>query len=319
MITVALLVAGFLFLLAGGEALVRGAVAIGRSLELPPLLIGMVVVGFGTSAPELVVSVNATLEGAPALAVGNVIGSNISNVLLILASAAILKPIARPPNILMPDGLVLLGISGMVLLLGLQGTITRLQGLALVAVLFGLISVEYLRAQKRVRIARILEEPIVLATEIPQHLLVSVLLVLTGIAGLVFGADLLVKGATQVADGLGVSKGVIGLTIIAAGTSLPELASTLVASRRGHSDVAYGNVIGSNMFNLLGVLGASAMAGDLEVPRVMIWFDGPVMLAATGLMLIFLSTGKGLSRSEGIVLLAGYLAYVTARYAYALS
>jgi len=319
MLTTALLIAGFLFLLAGGEALVRGAVAIGRRLNLPPLLIGMVIVGFGTSAPELVVSVNATLEGAPGLAVGNVIGSNISNILLILATAAILRPVARPPNVLIPDGLVLLGISGLVVVLGLQGTIPTLQGFVLVAILLALIIVEYLRAQKKARIASILEEPLPLPSEVPERLLISVLLVLSGIAGLVFGADLLVAGATQIADGLGVSKGLIGLTIIAAGTSLPELASTLAASRRGHSDVAYGNVIGSNMFNLLGVLGASAMAGNLEFPRVMVWFDGPVMLAATALMLAFLCTGKGLSRAEGMVLLAGYIAYVIARYAYALS
>ena len=319
MITAALLIAGFLFLLAGGEALVRGAVAIGRRFKLPPLLIGMVIVGFGTSAPELVVSVDATLKGAPSLAVGNVIGSNISNILLILATAAILRPVTRPPNVLMPDGFVLLGVTGLILVLGLRGTITGLQGFVLVAILLGLIAVEYMRALRKARIASILEEPLPLPTEVPERLLVSILLVCTGIAGLVFGAEMLVSGAIQVADALGVSKGLIGLTIIAVGTSLPELASTLVASRRGHSDVAYGNIIGSNIFNLLGVLGASAMAGTLEFPPAMVWFDGPVMLAATALMLVFLCTGKGLSRAEGIVLLAGYIAYVIARYAHALS
>jgi cation:H+ antiporter len=319
MIAATLLIAGFLFLLGGGEALVRGAVAIGKRLDLPPLLIGMVIVGFGTSAPELVVSVDATLKGSPGLAVGNVIGSNISNVLLILATAAIVRPIARPPTVLMPDGLVLLGITALILTLGLQGVITRPQGLILVTVLVVLIIIEYLRARRKAQLARILQEPMPLPAEMPQRLLVSVLLAVTGIAGLVYGADMLVQGAVRIADGLGVSKGLIGLTIVAVGTSLPELASSLVASRRGHSDVAYGNVIGSNLFNLLGVLGAAAIAGNLQYPDVMTWFDGPVMLAATVLMLVFVSTGKGLSRAEGAFLLAGYFIYILARYAYALS
>ena len=317
--TTLLLIGGLFFLFAGGEGLVRGAVTVGQRLAVSPLLIGMVIVGFGTSTPELVVSVEATRAGSPALAVGNVIGSNISNVLFILAVAVLLRPIPRPDRVMVPDGIVLLLVSVVVVLLGLQGVILKWQGVALLSALFILIAIEYLRAKSKSRLAEILQEPMPLPAEVPDRTLVSMLLVITGIAGLVFGADMLVDGATRVARALGVGEGLIGLTIVAIGTSLPELSGSVVAALRGHTDVAYGNIIGSNLFNLLGILGVSALVGNLEYPFVMVWFDGPIMVIATAAMLFFTSTGVGLSRKEGTILLVSYVAYVVLRYAYALA
>lgn len=312
-----LLLGGLVFLLVGGEALVRGSVAIGNRLEMSPLLVGMVIVGFGTSMPELVVSVKAVIDGAAGLAVGNVIGSNIANILLILACAAIVAPISRPERALVPDGIFLVVISGGVVLLGLLDSISALQGALYLLLLFGLITAEYVRARREARLRKILSEPVPLPAEIPQRLLVSVLLICAGIAGLIYGADLLVSGATQIAEAMGVSPGLIGLTIVAVGTSLPELASSLVAAWRGHGTVAYGNVIGSNMFNLLGILGAAALAGPLTFPYVMVWLDGSVMVLATIAMLYFISSGTGLARWEAIALLLSYVAYVVLRYFYA--
>ena len=317
--TTVLIFSGLLLLAVGGEALIRGSVAIGTRLEMSPLLVGMVIVGFGTSTPELVVSIRATLEGVPGLAVGNVIGSNISNVLLILAVAALIQPIDRPERALKPDGIVLVAISAIVVLLGVQGTISALQGVVFLILLVGLIAAEYFRARREERLKEILEEPVPLPEEVPQSILVSVLLVVTGIAGLIYGADLLIEGATRVARVFGVPEGLIGLTIVAVGTSLPELASSIVASWRGHSSVAYGNVIGSNLFNLLGILGVSALTGNLAFPYVMVWLDGPVMIAATALMLYFISSGTGLSRKEAVAMLVCYFLYVSLRYVYAVS
>ena len=317
--TAILLLGGLFLLVIGGEALIRGAVAIGNRLDMSPLLIGMVIVGFGTSTPELVVSVRATIEGASGLAVGNVIGSNIANVLLILGVTSLIEPIRRPERALVPDGIVLMLISTIVILLGVQGTIPALQGLVFLTLLVGLISAEYVRARREACLKRILEEPVSLPEEVPQRALVSLLLIAAGIAALVYGAELLVDGATRVARVLGVSEGLIGLTIVAVGTSLPELASSVVASWRGHTSVAYGNVIGSNLFNLLGILGVSALAGSLAFPYIMVWLDGPVMIAVTALMLYFISSGGGLSRWEASAMLASYAAYVALRYVYAAS
>lgn len=311
------LLGGLLLLGIGGEALIRGAVAIGHRLDLPPILVGMVIVGFGTSIPELVVSVQAIVQGAPGMAVGNVIGSNISNILLILGVAALIQPITKPERALVPEGIVLVVISGMVILLGLQGTIPPLQGSLFLVLLAGLMAAEYARARSELRLKQIFTEPVPLPEEVPQRLYISLLLVFAGIGALILGGDLLVEGATQIARALGVSEGLIGLTIVAVGTSLPELASSIAAAWRGHVAVAYGNVIGSNLFNLLGILGVSSLAGTLTFPFVMAWLDGPVMVAVTVLMLVFISSGTGLSRREALAMIVCYVAYVTVRYIYA--
>ncbi len=314
----AYLLVGLLLLIVGGEALLRGAVALGKHLGFSPFVIGMVIVGFGTSVPELVVSLEATLRGASSMAVGNVIGSNISNILLILPIAALIRPIGKPARLMVPDGFVLLAVSLVVVMIGLQDQIPAWQGLTLVALLFSLVLIEYLRARKETALRRILTQSILLPEEVPHRPLVAILLVCTGIAVIVYGADLLVEGAVRTARLLGVSEGLIGLTIIAVGTSLPELASSIVASWRGHSEVSYGNIVGSNLFNLLGVFGAAILAGPVHFPTTMLIADGPVMIGVTTLMLFFLSTGRGLSRPEAACMLVAYVSYVGLRFTHGL-
>jgi cation:H+ antiporter len=314
--TALILIGGLVLLLIGGEALVRGSVAIAERLGLSPLFVGMVVAGFGTSMPELVVGVQATMEGKPAIAAGNVIGSNIANILLILGLAAVISPIGRPPRLFKPDGFILLAVTAGIVLIGLQGRIPAWQGGVMVLLLGGFILFQYLR-DKRDAASKVVEEvPLPLPEELPRRPLVALLLLAAGFGGLIGGADLFVEGAVRVARGLGVSEGLIGLTIVAVGTSLPELAATTVAALRRHTDLAYGNILGSNLFNILGILGISSIAGPLVVPPVMVWLDGPVMIAATLAMLMFLATGARLVRWEGAVMVAAFAIYVGGRYAY---
>jgi cation:H+ antiporter len=313
-VTALLLVGGLALLLIGGEALVRGAIAIAERFKLSSLLVGMVIAGFGTSMPELVVSVRATFGGNPAIAAGNVIGSNISNILLILATAALIRPIGRPPRLFMPDGLILMVVTVGVVLLGLQGRIPAWQGGVMVLLLVGFIGFQYARDVRAARALPLPEpSPVPLPEEMPRRLSVSILLVLAGLGGLIAGGDWFVDGAVRLARGLGVSEGLIGLTIVAVGTSLPELATAAIASIRGQSDLAYGNVLGSNMFNLLGILGCAALAGPLEVPRLMVYVDGQVMIGATALMLFFLAWGPRLARWQAAEMLACYVLYVAMR------
>jgi len=314
MSTTFLMISGLFLLGIGGEALIRGGISIGRRLHMSPLVVGMIIVGFGTSMPELAVSLKATLAGSPAIAVGNVIGSNIANILLILAVAALLRPIPMPSRLMKPDGFVLLAACLAVPLLGLQGTIPRWQGGAMLGVLFLMITAEYVRSRRQRAQEALHEEPVPLPAEIPHRFWVAVLLVLTGLAAVIYGAELLVAGATAMARALGVSESFIGLSIVAVGTSLPELAGSVVATWRGHSEVAYGNVVGSSIYNVLCIFGAAAAVGPITVPAAMIWFDSVVMIAASVLMLVFVATGRRLSRNEGLVMLACYVGYIALRY-----
>lgn len=316
MTTALILIGGLILLLIGGEALVRGSVALAERLGLSPLFVGMVVAGFGTSMPELVVSVQATIEGSPAIAAGNVIGSNITNILLILGVAAVISTIGRPPRLIRPDGLILLAVTAGIVLVGLQGRIPGWQGAVMRALLGAFILFQYRRDKRDSTPDGAAEGMLPLPEEMPRRPLVALLLLAAGFAGLIGGADLFVEGAVRTARSLNVSEGLIGLTIVAIGTSLPELAATTVAAIRRHTDLAYGNILGSNLFNVLGILGAAALAGPLTVPAEMVMVDGPVMVGATLLMLVFLATGARLVRWEGAVMLTLFAAYVAGRYVY---
>lgn len=316
--TALFLVGGLVLLLIGGEALVRGAAAMAYRYSLSPLFVGMVIVGFGTSMPELVIGITATIGGSPAIATGNVFGSNIANVLLILAAASLVRPIPSPPNVLKPDGVLLMVISLGVVLLTLQGTILFWQGLTMVVLLVSLIAADYLRVRARDG-DREKDKPAPKGADTEQHPVVSLLLIASGFATLLYGADMLVESAVETARYFGVSEDIIGLTIIAVGTSLPELGSVLAAARAGHTDLAYGNVIGSNLFNLLGILGCAAIAGPLTINLDLPLIDGTVMLAATGAALFFVASGAKLVRWEGMVMLLAYVLYLSLRTTYALA
>jgi len=316
MLNLAMTGLGLVLLLAGGEALVRGAVAAARQLGISPLVIGLTVVGFGTSAPELVVSVDAAISGAPALALGNVLGSNIANMLLIVGAAALLTPLAVHPDALRRDGVVLALVTLGFALLSLNGAIGRVEGLAMIGVLVAYLAWSIWSDRRRAGPVAELhrEEAAELPDPLPRAGWIIALSILLGLAALIAGARLAVTGATALARDAGISETVIGITLVAVGTSLPELATAIVAARRRHADVCIGNIVGSSLFNILAVAGASAVARPLPVDDPVAVLDMWVMLGVTLLLLAFMLTGLRVVRWEGAVLLALYAVFVAVQF-----
>lgn len=294
---------GLGLLTAGGEGLIRGALALATRFGATPLFAGVVVLGFGTSSPELLVSVDATLSGRPDIALGNVMGSNLGNILLILGGSAVIAPLAVAPRTLRRDGSVMLGITLLAVLMTFGGSVTRLDGAVLLGCLVGYLV--WLVSQER-NVPLPAEEGA--APEL--SLAASLGWTLGGLLLLLVGARLLVNGAVGIAQSFGVSEAVIGLTLVAMGTSLPELTVSLLAALRKQVDLAVGNILGSNIFNLAGVLGVSALIGPLPIAGRMLTVDRWVMLAATLVLMLFLLTRLRLSRIEGSLLLAAYAVYL---------
>jgi len=302
---------GIALLLLGAEGLVRGGVALARRLGVSPLLIGLVLVGFGTSTPELVASLRAALAGSPGIAVGNVVGSNIANVLLILGVSAVIRPLACEPRALSRDGVMLAFASLLGAGVMLAGTLERLVGAALVLILAGYIVQTYRRERVAPDASAEMHAQEATAGEPgPKSLGWALALAVGGLAATVVGADLLVDGGLALARAQGIPETVIGLTLVAVGTSLPELATSAVAALRGQSDVALGNILGSNIYNILGILGLTAVVRPIAVPAEILHLDIWVMLAAVALLLVFARTGRRLSRGEGAVLLGLYGLYL---------
>ncbi|MEQ8817112.1 MAG: calcium/sodium antiporter [Thalassobaculum sp.] len=304
--TTLMLLAGLVLLLLGGEVLVRGAAALAERFGVPSFVIGVVVVGFGTSAPELVTSVEAALIGAPGIAVGNIVGSNIANILLILGLTAALMPIAVDRAVLRRDGSVALAVAVACLGLAMLDIVDRLTGALLVA---GLVAYVYVT----IRHPTCPDCPAPQdagAGAAPTRLPVAVLLSLAGLVMVVFGADLLVSAAVILARSTGISESVIGLTVVAVGTSLPELATSLVAAMRRQADIALGNILGSNIYNVLGILGVTAIVEPIDIPDDIAGTDIWVMVAATLLLMVFAATGRRICRLEGFGFLALYGGYI---------
>lgn len=302
-----LLLVGLLLLAAGAEALVRGASGLAGRLGVSSLVVGLTVVAMGTSTPELVVSLGASLSGRADLAVGNVVGSNILNVLLVLGVCSMIVPLSVSSRLVRLDVPVLLAVSAVVWWLGRDGVLGRLDGALLVLGLVAYTLVLLLLARRE----RSTRSSSAASPARPRALVPSILLVLAGLGLLVLGARWLVDGASAVARDLGVGELAIGLTVVAAGTSAPEIATSVVASVRGERDLAVGNVVGSNLFNLLGVLGTCAVVNRSGVPLadVALRFDVPVMVATAFLCLpVFLSGGR-ITRGEGLLFLLGLVAY----------
>jgi len=304
-----LILLGFILLLGGAEFLVKGAVGLARQFGVSALVVGMTVVALGTSAPEFVVSLNAAFEGAAGIATGNIIGSNIANILLILGISALIKPIISDPSSVRRDGFILLGATGLFIGLALMGTLSTLSGLLLFGSFLAFLGYSYWRE----RSGPIGEDSAAQEAdeiEAPSNLWASLAMTAGGMIAVIFGAELLVDGGTQVARLYGVSEEVIGLTMIAIGTSLPELAASGMAALRGHTDVALGNIIGSNLFNILGVIGAVSLIQPLPVASQLIAFDLWIMLGATLIMLPFMMTRLTLGRGVGGAFFVIYCAYI---------
>ncbi|VVS97762.1 calcium/sodium antiporter [Erythrobacter sp. EC-HK427] len=307
----ALLILGGLALLAiGGELLVRGAVGLAAILRISPLLAGLTIVGFGTSTPELATSIQAAFAGSPGIAVGNVIGSNIANILFILGVSAVFLPLAVRPDAFARDAIALAGSTALCVGAVMLGAIGALAGIVLLASLVAYVIWAY-RSEKDSGGAE--EERHIAEVEdtAPKTHSTPILLgmVVAGLAAAIFGAGLLVDGAVILARSAGMSESVIGLTIVAVGTSLPELIACLVAVNRGHSEVALGNIVGSNIYNVLGILGLTAIIHPLAIPAEIAQVDIWVMAGTTALLLVMLRTGWKITRMEGGVLVALYVAY----------
>jgi cation:H+ antiporter len=310
-LTVLLFVLGLTLLIGGAELLVRGAARAAAAAGIAPLVVGLTVVAFGTSAPELAVTTAAAIRGDPGLALGNVVGSNVLNVLLILGASAVVAPLRVERRLVRLEVPFMVGVSVLVLVLALNGTIGRWEGVGLLAGGISYTVVLVLRA--RAAAAAMPAEAGAPATHRKgPSILGNAAMVLLGLALLVLGSRWLVMGARAIAEAFGVPDLVIGLTIVAAGTSLPELATSVVASVRGHRDIAVGNIIGSNIFNLLIILGAAAgiSADGLAVPLSALTFDLPVMLSVAVACLPVFFTGLRIDRAEGLIFLGFYAAYL---------
>lgn len=311
-----LVAAGLVLLFAGGEVLVRSSVAIATRFGVSPVLVGLTIVAFGTSAPELTVSLNAALVGQPDIAIGNVVGSNIANILLILGLAAVITPLHPERALIVRDGLFMLAVTVGLAAICLTGMITPLQGWLFVGLLTVYICICYWAERKSKTGAAALHTH---ETEeyagLPPRLLISIPLFLLGLAGVIFGAQFLVEGAIAIARVWGVPEAVIGLSMVAVGTSLPELVVSVIAAMRGRVDVAVGNVVGSNIANILGILGITAIIEPLAVARQIATFDAWVMVFAALILLPVMITGRKISRGEGAMFLVLFAAYITALYA----
>jgi cation:H+ antiporter len=315
-LTLILFLVGLVFLILGAEWLVRGASGLAVAIGISPLVVGLTVVAFGTSAPELAVGVRAGLFGAPGetdIALGNVLGSNIANILLILGLASLVAPLIVHRQLLFFDVPVMIGVSVLLFVLSLDGVISTLDGLVLFLGIFVYTGWSIHQSRKQEQQASD-ETGTSEVEELPvsHNWVMNLALMAGGLAMLVVGSDWLVDGATAVARALGVSELIIGLTIVAVGTSLPEVATTVAASLKGEREMAVGNAVGSNIFNILLILGATSIvaSGGIQVSAEALWFDFPVMLAAAVLCLPIFYTDWEITRWEGVLFLGYYVAYL---------
>lgn len=311
---IATLIVGLVLLVAGAELLVRGASKLAASLGIPPLIIGLTIVAYGTSSPEMAVSIQSSLAGQADIALGNVVGSNIFNVLFILGVSAIAAPLVVAQQLIRLDVPIMIGVSGLMLLFSLDGKLNRSDGVILF--IGGVLYTLFLIYQSRKEQNQEVEEEYakfgaVEQTPVWQKWTVNLTFIAAGLVLLVLGSRFLVDSSIAIARAVGISELVIGLTIVAAGTSLPELATSLIASIRGERDIAVGNVVGSNIFNILAVLGLSAAVSPngINVSQAALRFDIPVMIAVAVACLPIFFTGNLITRWEGFVFTAYYCVY----------
>ncbi len=302
-----LLLSGCAVLGLAGEGLLRGAVSLATAFNVAPLIIGLTIIAFGTSAPELTVSIQAALQGQPDIAVGNVVGSNIANILLVMGTMAVICAFTIDETTLTRDSRIMLAATGVLLGLALLGDIMRVVGFLLLAALVTYSLYLFRRhhaAGDRQEVATGVEE-----SNLPGGVIVALAALILGLGGIVWGANLMINGAVGLARQFGLSEAVIALSIVAIGTSLPELTVSIMASIRGHAGLAVGNIIGSNIANILLVLGATASLTPLPMTAE-ITADVWVMAAVTLLGVYFMTTGRRMERREGIVCLALYAGYL---------
>ena len=303
LIQIALVAVGLTMLYFGAEWMVRGSVAIANKFQISQLVIGLTIVAFGTSTPELAVSVSSALQGMSDVALGNVVGSNIVNIGLILGIAAIISPIVVARNVIKKEIPILIGVSFLLVLISIDGEISFVDGLILVSgvVVFSIFS--YKTSKKETAVES--ESAVITQTiAIPK----SIFLIGIGLVLLTFGSFVTVENAVNIAQQIGLSERIIGLTLVAVGTSLPELITSVIAAKKGHVDLSIGNIVGSNMFNILAIVGISSTISGITVNELM-WTDYYIMIGFALVLIPIMKTGFVINRKEGVLLFAGYIAY----------
>ena len=305
MLPYVMFVLGLALLMVAGDLLVRGAVGIADHLNIPPLVIGLTVVAFGTSAPELVVCINAALDGSPAIAVGNVIGSNIANVLLVLGVPALIAPTVTDQQDALRNTLYMIGATLVFFALCLTGALARWQGM----LLFSLLILFLWESVRCSRNGSDLRDEIEQLEGPAKNMTIAILFAVGGLVGLPLAAEMMVSSAQTIARSCGISEAAIGLTVVALGTSLPELAATVMAAIRREGAIAIGNVIGSNIFNLLGIMGVTSLIAPLSVPPEVMRFDIWIMLISAVVVLAFVGGKWRINAPAGLALTVAYVIY----------
>jgi cation:H+ antiporter len=301
------LLGGIILLFAGAEGLVRGSSSLALKLGISPLVIGLTIVGFATSSPELVVSIRAAVIGNSEIVLGNVIGSNIANIALILGCAALIKPLRVNVDVIRKEVPILIGVSILLIIILIDGEVGFVDGIIFIAgiLVYIIVSIVFAKKEKNVNAEIIYENEF--QSNFKTHLLV--LLILTGAVLLVFGANIFLKSAIALSKLLGMSDAVIGLTVVAIGTSLPELITSVVASIRNKADIAIGNAVGSSIFNILFILGVTAVIMPITA-RGIGYIDLGVMMLTAVIILPMSFRGYKINRVEGLILLFGYIIYI---------
>lgn len=308
MIDILMIIGGLVLLFFGGEGLIKGAVSLARSFGLSKLLVSAVIVGFGTSMPEMTVSIGAALKGSSEIALGNVVGSNICNILLIIGIAAIIYPISISVSAVRRDTLMMVGASLILCAVTFAGIINFVTGAVMFSILLAYIFWSYKKDREtHAEMAEHIQEDIEGDDQLKPA--IAGLYSVGGLVLLVAGAYLMVEGAISIAREFGISEAVIGLTIIAVGTSLPELATSIVAAMRKHGDVIIGNIIGSNIFNILSILGVTAMVSPISMTGQIAELDVWIMLGVALMFSVYLLRGYTVGKISGIAMLLAYCGY----------
>ncbi len=311
LINVVLVSAGLAMLYFGAEWLVRGSINIANKFKISQLVIGLTIVAFGTSTPELSVSISSALEGLPDVALGNVVGSNIANIGLILGLSAIITPILVTKSTVRKEIPIMIGVALILIVISIDGNISTIDGILLVIGIVAFTIFSYKSSKKDSNDKSLTtNESQTNNIQVQQSKIIpkSIFLVGIGLVLLTFGSFMTVENAVVLAHNFGISERIIGLTLVAVGTSLPELITSVIAARKGHGDLSIGNIIGSNIFNVLAILGISAAIAEISVSDAM-WFDYSIMIVFSAALLIVMKTGFRINRIEGLVLISGYIAY----------
>ena len=305
------LILGLAVLILGGELLVRGAVGIAKKAQISTLVIGMTVISFGTSAPELFVSIGAALDGSPEIAIGNVVGSNIANIALVLGLTVLILPVAVDRNSKIIDWPMMMGASLLFFLFSYDLVIDWWEGAILFAILLTFTYVLIRNSRRKTKSKKVTEESSGEIEVVKDKIGISILLTFAGLVSLYFGSEWLIKGAVAIAESFDMEKRVIAITVVAFGTSVPELVTSVVAAFKGETDISIGNLIGSNIFNIMAVIGITAMVKPTAVdPKIfntdMIW-----MLVIAAAILPMMLIGKKIGRIKGVLLFGTYVAYIS--------